>query len=76
MQAIVASSVSEGGAALASSVRDLASEAKRLVSGPANPFETEALLRRIDTLQDECEVAQAAPIRKWLTSLRQQLQSL
>ena len=76
MQVLAASNVSEGGAALANSVRDLASEARRLVTGPANPYETEALLRRIDTLQDEFEASPSSPIQNWLSSLRRQLQSL
>lgn len=73
---LLATSNPEGGAALARSVRNLASDAKRIISGPADRRDAEEILRRIDRLQDEWSEAPTAPIHNWLESLRRRVENV
>lgn len=76
MQVLATQQVHEGGADLASAVRELAGEARKALSGAGNAYETQALLRRINSLEGEFAHAPSSTIRNWLKSLRQQLERL
>jgi hypothetical protein len=59
-------------AALAAEVRDLASDAHRVLHAPASePLEIDALSRRIDHLQDQIRGYSFNELACWLDNVRQ-----
>lgn len=67
-------SAGEAGVPFGRSVREIATEAKRVIDGPPDREETVALLQKIDTLRGECGEKTSAPIYNWLSNLRREVE--
>ena len=65
----------ETGASLGRAIRELANDARSVLSGEADLGVADDVLQRIDDLKFGDSLSPSAPIRGWLDSLRLQVQN-